>query len=98
MNATPFINHYFNDLDMIFSLNPNFLDLSKVKEELKEHVKNHITQLFNKLTEIKNTKIREIENMFENTENTVETLKYKINKMKEDLNDFFTNQKNFFLL
>ena len=91
-----FINDYFNDLDTIFSLNPNFLDVSKVKEELKEHVINHVTQLFNKLTEIKNTKIREIEHMFENTENTVETLKFKINKMKEDLNDFFEKEKKFF--
>ena len=34
--------------------------------------------------------------MFADTENTVETLKYKINKMKEDLNNFFIKQKTFF--
>ena len=90
------INYYFNDLDTIFSLNPHFLDVNKVKEELKEHVMNHVTQLFNILTEIKNTKIREIENMFADTENSVETLKYKINKIKDDLNEFFIKEKNFF--
>ena len=90
------VNGYFNDLDLIFFLNPIFLNVEKVKEELKEHVINHVTQLFNKLTEIKNTKLREIEKMFFNSENTVETLKYKINKMKEDLHNFFVKQKSFF--
>ena len=91
-----FISDYFTDLDTIFSLKPIFLDVTKVKEELKEHVINHVTQLFNKLTELKNTKLREIDNMFEGIENTVEILKYKINKMKEDLYNFFIQQKNFF--
>ena len=90
------IEDYFKDLDTIFSLNPNFLDVNRVKEELKDHVINHITQLFNKITEIKNIKLREIENLFEDTENTVETLKSKINKIKEDLNNFLNKQKNFF--
>ena len=90
------IDNCFRDIDTIFSLNPNFLDVLKVKEELKEHVINHVTQLFNKLTEIKNTKLREIENMFEDTENCVETLKNKISVMKKDLIDFFQKQKKFF--
>ena len=34
--------------------------------------------------------------MFADIENSVETLKYKINKMKEDSNNFFINQKQFF--
>lgn len=70
--------------------------MEKVKEELKEHVINHVTQLFNKLTEIKKTKFREIEKMFSNTDNTFETLKYKINKMKEYLHNFLLKQKSFF--
>ena len=94
--APSLVNNYFSNLDIIFSLNPIFLNVQKVKEELKDHVINHVTQLFNKLTEIKNTKLREIDNMFADTENTVETLKYKINKMKEDLNNFFIKQKTFF--
>ena len=93
--GTSLIDDYFRDLDTIFSLNPNFLNVNKVKEELKEHVINHTTQLFNKITEIKNIKLREIENLFEDTENTVETLKSRINKIKEDLNTFFNKQKNF---
>ena len=94
--APSLVNNYFSNLDIIFSLNPIFLNVQRVKEELKDHVINHVTQLFNKLTEIKNTKLREIDNMFADTENTVETLKYKINKMKEDLNNFFIKQKTFF--
>ena len=90
------VKECFSDIDTIFSINPNFLDVGKVKEELKEHVINHATQLFNKLTEIKNIKLKEIDNMFEDTENCVETLKNKINTMKEDLNNFFQKQKKFF--
>ena len=90
------VNEYFSDIDTIFSLNPDFLDVSKVKEELKNHVLNHITQLFNKLTEIKNTKIKEIENMFADTDNCIEALRLKVIKIKESLNTFFSKQKTFF--
>ena len=90
------INDYFSDIDKIFDLNPDFLNVTKVKEELKEHVINHVTQLFNKLTEIKTTKLREIEYLFADTENCVETLKNNIIKIKEDLNKFISKQKTFF--
>ena len=90
------VNECFSDIDTIFSLNPHFLDVASVKEELKDHVINHVTQLSHKLMEIKNVKLKEIDNLFEDTENCVETLKNKINLMKEDLNNFFQKQKKFF--
>ena len=90
------INDYFSDLDTIFALNPDFMDSLKVKEELKNHVINHVTQLFNKLSEVKTTKLKEIDNMFADTENCVDILKSKVSKMKEDLSEFFEKHKKFF--
>ena len=89
------INEYFTDIDEILQINPYFLNSTKVKEELKKHVIDNVEILLNKLKEIKNTKLKDIDTMFEKTENCVERLKSKIRKIKEDIKAFFEKQKKF---
>ena len=89
------INENFTDIDNIIKLNPDFLDSKKVKEELKNHVNDNLDILQNKLNEIKKSKIKELDNMFEKTEGCVEILKKKIVKIREDIKIFFDKQKKF---
>lgn len=94
------LDEYFNDIDCLFSLNPYYLDINKLKGELKIQLTNQINQIIDKLNEIKNNKLKEIDNLIDGNENKVELLKNKKDKIKNDINDllekhkFFLNFKN----
>ena len=92
------INENFADIDTILGINPNFLDSNKVKEELKKLVIDNLEILQNKINEVKETKLKELDSLFEQTENCVEKLKTKIVKIKEDIKLFFEKQKKFFCI
>ena len=90
-----FIDESFKDIDSIFSLNPNYLTINKVKGELKMNVTNKINEIINQLNKAKEEKLKEIDNMFIGTENCVEKLKQNENKFKNSLYKFFEKFKNF---
>ena len=90
-----FIEEAFKDIDSIFSLNPNYLTINKVKGELKINVTNKISQLINQLNYIKEEKLKEIDNLFIGTENCVEKLKQNESKFKNNMFKFFEKYKNF---
>ena len=92
------IKENFNDLDVIYKENPLFLNVHKVKEELIVFVNKNIEILFQKLTELKTNKLKELDDLFDKTENCVETLKTNIEKMKVDLRNFFKKQNKFLCL
>ena len=89
------INEHFVDLNKIFELNLDFLDVNKVKKELTKLVNDSCKTLSDKLTELKKAKLKEIDSMFAETENCYETLKKNVDKMKEDIKIFLEKQKNF---
>ena len=89
------INENFVDLNKIFELNLDFLDVNKVKKELTKLVNDSCKTLSDKLTELKKAKLKEIVSMFAETENCYETLKKNVDKMKEDIKIFLEKQKNF---
>ena len=89
------INENFTDIDQILEINPDFLDPNKVKEELKNYIIKNIQILQNKLNEIKESKLKEIDTLFEKTECFADQLKNKIKKLKEDIKLFFEKQKAF---
>ena len=89
------INENFVELDKIFEFNLDFLDVHKVKDELKKLVNDSCKVLFDKLTELKQSKLKEIDSMFAETENCYETLKQNVNKMKEEIKIFLEKQKKF---
>ena len=92
------LDEYFNDIDCLFSLNPYYLDINKLKGELKIQLTNQINQIIDKLNEIKNNKLKEIDNLIDGNENKVELLKNKKDKIKSDINDLFEKHKFFFNL
>ena len=88
----------FEDLDTILEINPEFLDSKKVKAELKHLVNTNIEILEKKLKEVKISKLKEIEQIFEKSENCVDILVKKISLLKKDLKNFIEKQKNFFCI
>ena len=90
-----FINEYFVNLNEIFNLNPDFLDVKKVKQELKKIVIDSCQTLYDEITEIKKSKLKEIESMFAETEKCYDILKQNVNKMKEDIKAFLEKQNKF---
>ena len=92
------INENFADIDTILEINPSFLDSNKVKEELKNLVIDILEILQNKINEVKQKKLQELDSLFEQTENCVERLKAKIIKIKGDIKLFFEKQKKFFCI
>lgn len=90
-----FINEYFVNLNEIFELNPDFLDVKKVKQELKKIVIDSCQTLYDEITEIKKSKLKEIESMFSETEKCYDILKQNVNKMKEDIKAFLEKQNKF---
>ena len=91
-------NESFNEINTILEINPEFLDSKKVKEELINLVNTNIEILQKKLIEVKNSKLKEIQQMFEKSENCVDILAKKVQKLKKDLKDFIEKQKNFFCI
>jgi hypothetical protein len=93
-----FIDESFKDIDSIFSLNPSYLNVNKMKGELKMQITNQITQLIEQLNKVRKTKLEEVDNVFVGTENCVEKLKENESKVKQNLNNFLEKQKNFFCI
>lgn len=86
----------FNDLECLFILNPVYLDINKIKGEIKIQINNQINQIIDKLTEIKNIKIKEIDKLICINEDNMKLFKSKKNSIKDDIISFFNNQ-NYFL-
>ena len=93
-----FIDESFKDIDSIFSLNPSYLNVNKVKGELKMQITTQISQLINQLNKVKDVKLEEVENIFVGSENFVEKLRENELKVKKNLNEFLEKQKNFFCI
>ena len=93
-----FINESFKDIDSIFSLNPSYLNVNKMKGELKMHITNKITNLIEQLNKVRKVKLEEVDNVFTGTENCVEKIKENESKLKNNLNNFLEKQKNFFCI
>ena len=93
-----FIDESFKDIDSIFSLNPSYLNVNKVKGELKMQITTQISQLINQLNKVKDVKLEEVENIFVGSENCVEKLRENELKVKKKLNEFLEKQKNFFCI
>ena len=93
-----FIDEAFKDIDSIFSLNPSYLNVNKVKGELKMQITNKISQLISQLNKVKDAKLQEIDNIFEGSENCVEKLRENELKLKKNLTNFLEKQKNFFCI
>ena len=93
-----FIESSFKDIDSVFSLNPSYLNVNKVKGEIKSQITNKISELINQLNKVKDAKMEEVEKIFDGNENCIEKLRENELKVKNNLNNFLEKQKNFFCI
>ena len=92
------INENFDEINTILEINPDFLDTKKVKQELIELVNTNIEILQNKIIEVKKSKLKEIEQIFDKSDNCVDILTKTVQKLKKDLKEFIEKQKKFFCI
>ena len=75
-----------------------FSNTEKVKLILTDSVNKYIDNLHRLLDEIRNKKLKEIENMFVNYELNIFSLKQKITEVKENILSFYNKNREFFSL
>jgi hypothetical protein len=94
-NGENLVMENFKDLDDIFNMNPEYLNVNSIRGELKILVDSKIKLLVDSLNTIKKDKLNEIDNIFNGSENSVKTLKNNEMKIKNDLINYFKTQKIF---
>ena len=78
----------FNELDTLFQENPSYLDYQRLKEELKNNISENIEKLIKRLNEIKKKKIKELDKIFQNADDSINTLKQNESKIKNDIKEY----------
>ena len=93
-------NNCFESIDSIFENKNNnfFLNNQKLKEEMKNLIKENIDNIIKRLNELKNKKLKEIDKLFESTDGCVDFFKDKEKDIKNDIKNFLSSQKDFFNL
>ena len=92
------INNCFNSIDSIVDDENFILDNQKLKEELKNLVKNGIDKIIERLKGIKTKKLNEIEKLFEGTDGCIECLKESENKIKTEIKNYINSHNEFYNL
>ena len=88
----------FKCLDSLFQKENEILDNKQLKEKLKNNVNDTINSIINRLNEIKNQKLKELDKLFEETDGCIEALKEKEENIKKDIKDYLEKQKDFYFL
>ena len=97
-NNKEFIPEHFQDLDNLFALNLDYLNVDKIRGELKILVDTEFKALEQQLNKAKKAKMDEIDSLFKNKETCVDDLKKNIDNLKNALNNFINSQKEFYNL
>ena len=90
------IDNVFNQLNEKIQSNQLFNDYQIVESELIKQIEDMINELKNQIEKLRNLKIREMKNMFENFGKTISGIKNKIDKSKNDLKGYLNKNKKFF--
>ena len=90
------IDNVFNKLNEKIQSNQIFNDYKIVENELIKQIEDMINELKNQIEKLRNLKIREMKNMFENFGKTISGVKNKIDKTKNDLKGYLNKNKKFF--
>ena len=93
-------NNCFDSIDSIFNSKDKSIILNnqKLKEEMKNLIKENIDNVIKRLNELKNKKLKEIDKLFESTDGCVDFFKEKEKNIKNDLKNYLSSQKEFYNL
>lgn len=90
------VNEHFEEIDNIFKLNPEYINVDKVRGEMKIVIDSEIKGLISSLEKVKEDKMKEIDKMFNGSQGNIATLKKNVELAKKKILDFFAQEKNFF--
>ena len=100
-------NHTILPKTVLYEFTPNFFeevqnvlkDSYKINDNKESYIlliENHANELHNKIEEIKNKKINEINDTFNNATQCIKDLENNVNEMKKSMVQFYKNNKGFF--
>ena len=92
------IDYIYDKLKEKIDDNDIFTNYQDVQNKLINQIEDMISKLKNQIEKLKNLKIKEMNNMFENFGKTINGLKNKIDKSKIDLKNYLSKNKKFFNL
>ena len=88
----------FSCIDKLLEENPDYINNKKLRDILKKTVTESIDKLINRLNEIKNQKLKELEKLFESSDGCMDALKKKEKVIKKDIKNYLEKQKDFYFL
>ena len=94
-NGENLVMENFKDLDDIFNMNPEYLNPNSMRGELKILIDSKMKLLVDSLNKVKETKLNEIDTLFNGSENDVKILKNNETKVKNDLINYLKLQQSF---
>ena len=94
-NGESLVRENFKDLEDIFNMNPEYLNPNSMRGELKILIDSKMKLLVDSLNKVKETKLNEIDTLFNGSENDVKILKNNETKVKNDLINYLKLQQSF---
>ena len=88
------IDYIYDKLKEKIDDNDIFTNYQDVQNKLINQIEDMISKLKNQIEKLKNLKIKEMNNMFENFGKTINGLKNKIDKSKMDLKNYLSKNKS----
>ena len=92
------VQDIFNPIDSLLEESPDYIHNKILKENLKKTVNDSINQLINRLNDIKNQKLKELDTLFEKSDGCLDTLKEKEKTIKNDIKNYLEKPKDFYFL
>lgn len=96
INDVKLLNSHFQDIENLFNLNPDYLNIKLIRGELMIVVDTELKNIKNTIESICRNKMEEINSLFETGEKNVESLKKNVKLTKNLLSQFFNNNRHFF--
>ena len=88
----------FKDIDGFLEENPDFKDNKKIKEELKKVVTDSIDKIIKRLNEVKKKKLKQLDDLFESTDDYICLLRQKKENIQKDIKKYIEKQKAFYYI
>ena len=88
----------FDCIDKILEENPDYINNKILRDSLKKTVTDSIDKLINRLNDIKNQKLKELDKLFESSDGCLDALKEKEKVIKNDIKNYLEKQNDFYFL
>ena len=88
----------FDCMDKLLEENPDYINNKLLRDSLKKTVTDSIDNLINRLNDIKDQKLKELDKLFESSDGCLDALKEKEKVIKNDIKNYMEKQNDFYFL